>query len=548
MPKSYNILAYLVFSLLLVFSVVDSFCLYGVNYGVYINGYLFSVFFLCMSLLLFLSTKFVETNKRLFIYSFFLVTSLAIIAMSTRVHLFGGDGAVSPIEKTSEYSLLYFQNGKLIINRLSSLFDFCVLQTVSLFDLSNLNVMRSIFIAQVSSWVAGFLAILSVFLIFRKSVISAVIITSAFMFNFFGNIDNYAFSVLYSILFFAFCYSSEEKLTKIRLVILFSLWGIGMWVHPTHIFWGFLVIHLISNKYKINTLISVSIYGILLFTFLKLSPHGAEFYLSDPLNKTKIFGEQPIVHCLNSLVLPYLPLLPVVFLSKAKKNVFSMCLFVILGFLACVWTLGVSDQFNYNQILAILILSSIVMIKDVEEKYFIKTPILNLLILLPMAFVHSNSELTCKRALNLYPKDISIHNIRTSWETHLGLVMGDNCTDKTIKRIQPSVFLNGSRYSDANFRFSNYIYYICWKYNYGDFQEGKILLSDIVNRYPQSISFFFSDRPGFIFFNSDVLFKDLVEVANLPANQKKQLSDITKKITENKRVFFDKNPYKGESK
>ncbi len=137
----------------------------------------------------------------------------------------------------------------------------------------------------------------------------------------------------------------------------------------------------------------------------------------------------------------------------------------------------------------------------------------NLLHIVPLVAVHS-SERTIDRAMAIYPVDNCVHNTVMSWQTHLGLKMGDNQVDSpALAAANLRVFRHGAQHAQPEgFRGGNYLYYVAFHYHYGRFAEGRRLLTQLIRQNPQLVRNFLSQRPAFIYLNRQKLWDDLLEI------------------------------------
>ena len=159
-------------------------------------------------------------------------------------------------------------------------------------------------------------------------------------------------------------------------------------------------------------------------------------------------------------------------------------------------------------------------------------------LLVPMIVVHS-SDLTVTRAERLYPIDLCKHNRIMSWQTHLGLCLGDNNPDNPIvKRSVLRTFANGARRAEpAGFRGGNYIYHTAFLYHFGDFEQGRRQLFDLLRQNPEAVKWFLGDRPAFIYFNRKQLWNDIddylaADRSPMLASYRKFIADIEKRVKE----------------
>lgn len=110
-----------------------------------------------------------------------------------------------------------------------------------------------------------------------------------------------------------------------------------------------------------------------------------------------------------------------------------------------------------------------------------------------------------------------------SWQTHLGLVLGDNLVDSDEqKKALLATFAHGLRHANPkNVRGGNQLYHTAFLYHFGDFAAARAELAAILRRNPNAIRYFLSTRPGFIYMNRQRLYDDLLELS--APSQRKQL-------------------------
>ena len=136
--------------------------------------------------------------------------------------------------------------------------------------------------------------------------------------------------------------------------------------------------------------------------------------------------------------------------------------------------------------------------------------ICNIALLVPMIAVHS-TDATIARAEAVYPLDPCQHNRVMSWQTHLGLVLGDNLqTNPKVKSALLRTFMDGAKNAQPpGFRGGNFIYHTAFLYHFGEFGRGKRQLQLILNDNPDVVRWFLNPRPGFIYCNRLRLWEDM---------------------------------------
>jgi hypothetical protein len=140
-----------------------------------------------------------------------------------------------------------------------------------------------------------------------------------------------------------------------------------------------------------------------------------------------------------------------------------------------------------------------------------------------MVLVHSTDK-TVDRALFVYPLDPCRHNRVMSWQTHLGLCLGDNFSEnKKIETALLATFKDGAQNAQPpQFRLGNFAYYASYHYHFGRFDEGRVLFRNLLKQHPQYVRFFFSEHPAMIFFNREKLWDDVVELYPASSPQEKR--------------------------
>lgn len=538
------------------FAFAGSFFNYGYDYITYISQASLWIILAFTLFVIVLSTdKFAERlnnfliRKRIW-FGLLLSTISGFIfwLYRTRVHLFLGDECIGPIQK-GQYTI-----------GIPERIDWLVRGTIHWFaiewaDLTKLDVLPSIYGCQVASVACGIFAIIiAVLFLRRRPLLMLFFITMPWLINFFGNVDNYAFSVCYAIFFSCIVGLILEKnrIPKIwEVLTICLLWVIGIWTNPFHVFFVFVPVYLGClwleqwwKKIPIKTVLFLT--GVLLFITLKCSSHSNLLFETNKNLVPAFFSWQTLIHYANNLLLPMIPFACVVLFSSSHKwaRGFLIISWIMISicFFTLSFTLGACDLFNYMQLLCIVAGYGIMicMRTPLKSKEYIVLIALNLFLLIPMIYVHS-SNLTISRALRIYPKDKCHHNMVMSWQTHLGIICGENVQYSTeIEKATLSIFFDGFKSATPEyFKCGNYVYFVAWHYHYGKIEQGRKLLKNLLQQYPQIVKMLLSDRPGFILHNREILLDDLVNFYPADDNVKNQLRIITNQIK--KKILED--PY-----
>lgn len=453
---------------------------------------------------------------------------VCFIVFRTHVHCFGGDGAVGTISPdVAAITLSSFKPNLPWEGRLDT-YGMNIVTALG-WRLGLLQRMPGMMVAAASQlycyfWGAVYLVIAVVFLRKRLSVLP-ILLSMPFMFNFFGNVDSYPLPLVALLVFFLVaCRIMALPKPNLGVAIFFGLfWLFCGWVHPLAGMIGFLPVIVWSRwlrsvwvKSPVTDAGACLLFGFLFFCVIKLG-YGKTFF-SAPFNAVPpIFSSATVIHMLNVCILPILPLALFVLRGDAPKSDKRMNLVILGGQLVCFsaahFTQGANDQFPYMLTFACIALPWLVtafrypLIPSAVKAIVA----LHVLLLVPMVWVHSTSELTVARACFLYPKDDCKHNKEMSWQTHLGLVLGDCLEDiPAVRKAVLRTFENGARQAQPpQFRGGNYISWVAFHYNYGEFAKGKMLLGDLLRKNPQAVRNFLSTRPGFIYMNRERLLDDL---------------------------------------
>ena len=495
-------------------------------------------------------------------------TAVAILPVAfwyfrTKVHCFGGDGAVGTVV-SADFSIkdwLPPLPGKGRLDGYGAGFVAKCCRMFGVFD--NSTVLTSILSTQIYAVVMGCIFVGTAVAAFRhRKSVFAILISAPFIFNFFGNVDNYTFSLTMGLMFFIVVSKvwSVEIIRFWQLLVLGVMWGIGMWTHPFHVFEGFVISYLFLRwlKSRWGKIANVSewcapvAFGLLLFTAIKVSPNGNHWFLWEVAKVPPTVSVDTFTHYLNMFLLPSLPLLVVSAIEHHDKMEFRSVLAMFGGASACfmtmAFTIGAVDQFNYQHLLFFFLMPLMLMVfkYGVSRYAAIAVVICQLSLLLPMIAVHSTDR-TIERAESLYPLDPCQHNRSMSWQTHLGLCLGDNLQDnQNVKKALLRTFMNGARRAEpVGFRGGNYIYHTAFLYHFGEFEQGRNQLYQLIRQNPNVISWLLGDRSGFIYYNRKRLWADIEAflVANnspMLAEYRKAISNLSKKCVEH--PYYLKRP------
>ncbi len=539
-------------ALLIFGSIPGTFINYGYDYFQYLG-----VGISCLIVLILLVTYwFFATRKMSFLpfitNKWFLPIALALGVtlfwfLRTEVHLFGAGGSVAALPKGNLSIWDFIPRGRRLENYgWGPLFHW--LNELNLF--SHTEVLPSILTSQIYSVFWGGIFVFLVCLLFRQTLcVAGVLLTLPAVFNFFGNVDSYPASICHETLFLALVlWVSRGTISFVKLFEVGALWALGMWIHPFHVFDGFLVIWLgvkwLATKWKKCPPCGwfFMAYAVILLIALYRFEH-VNFLFSENDLRPCVFSLPTFSHWLNQMALPLLPLVLIAFLKTREKvlcilpAVFSV-FFVLLGF-----TQGAADQFCYAHLVFIFAMPLLVCLAngDYGKKDVLMVIFINLFLLIPMVAVHS-SDLTIQRAQRLYPLDTCRHNRVMSWQTHLTLVLGDNLqSSPAIRQALLATAYHGARHAEpAGFRGGNYCYYVAWHYHFGLFNQGQQLLANLLRQSPDAVRMFLGERPGFIYRNRERLWQDVE--AFFPARseqERKSLHSIIEKSREQAR----QNPY-----
>ena len=473
-----------------------------------------------------------------------------LFAFRTRIHCFGGDMCVGTIPTDWAISWRNFLPPLPSVGRLDTYGSAVVTKLALRWGiLQRIPGMTTMAASQLYCYVWGTVyALLAILLTHRRPGLLLVVLTLPHVCNFFGNVDSYPPVIVIALAFTATAalILAKEKLSFVNVLTLSAFWLFCGWTHPIAGTVGFLPVLAAARwfnsqswKPKVSEKVLCAAYAIVFFSAIEIG-YGKHFFSAAFNDVPPIFSVPTVYHLLNVCVLPLLPLVIFTLLGPAPRKVKTNCLLIwacqSVCFTASHFTQGSNDQFPMALFtLGCLTPWMVALWNHPLPAQSVRELIaLNLLWLIPAVWVHS-SELTVNRARYLYPMDICKHNCEMSWQTHLGLVLGDNLVDSEVHRkALLATFAHGARHANpAQFRGGNQLYHTAFLYHFGDFASGKAELSDILRANPQAIRYFLSPRPGFIYMNRQRLFDDLLELA--PPQHRKQLSGIIGQLREQAR-------------
>ncbi len=491
------------------------------------------------------------------------VVSIAILLpicfwlFRTRVHCFGGDGAVGVVAN-SNLSLSDFIPVTPFKGRLNGYLSGVFAKLCALVGLyEHCEVMPSILATAVYSIFFGCLFIWIAAMVFHKTPsLFLVIATAPFVFNFFGNIDAYSFSLTIGLLFLCSCIPAfrADKILARHLALPIFLWVLGIWTHPFHAFDGFVIAILaarIAVRWKrfekIPDVLPVILYGIVFIVAIKVSKWGNAWFKWEFAQTPPSFSIDTFTHWFNMFFLPMVPLMTTFGIWSGVSPRFRCLVTTFLAesavFFTMAFTLGAADQFNYQHLLFFFMMPWIIDLAARPFQHSALIPIVfcNLAFLMPMIAVHS-TDATIARAEAVYPLDPCQHNRIMSWQTHLGLVLGDNLqTNPKVKSAVLRTFMDGAKNAQPpGFRGGNYIYHTAFLYHFGEFERGKKQLISILNGNPDAVRWFLSPRPGFIYCNRLRLWEDICAYFR---QRRPQLAEQVENAVKNLEEEIVKTPY-----
>lgn len=460
--------------------------------------------------------------------------SVVFWCLRTRIHCFGGDGAVGHVVQAafslSDWSVPLPGKGRLDGYGLAFVAKCC--RRLGLFD--QFPVLTSILATQVYGVCMGVVFVAAALVGFRRRMeVFLVVLTAPFIFNFFGNVDSYAFSLVVALVFLvaadrALGACMEEGgggITFRSMVGLAVLWGIGMWTHPFHVSDGFVLSAVFARwlrqKGRFRSMpdwCPSALFGLALFVAIKLSPNGNHWFRWGFAETPPTFSVDTLTHYLNMILLPSLPVIGCMFVEHRRHAMFRTALVAFGGASACffamAFTLGAVDQFNYQHLLFFAMAPFLLMLSrlGLSRQAVAAVVVCQAALLIPMVAVHSSVR-TIARAEALYPIDPCRHNRVMSWQTHLGLCLGDNLQDDpAIRKAVLRAFANGARHAmPEGFRGGNLVYHTAFLYHFGEFERGRAQLRQILGQNPEAVKWFLGERPSFIYCNRRRLWDDICQ-------------------------------------
>ena len=459
-----------------------------------------------------------------------LLPGLAVLSFwlfRTKIHCFCGDGCVGSVPSGGPVSVSDFippfpGKGRLDGWGLAPLAKLLMQSGVA----QGFTGMTMHFVSQVYSVVCGGVYVVLTLLLFRKSPGAlCALFTFPSVLAFFGNIDCYAFVMCIGVVFaaaVASCNAVGMRGGLLRFFVAASVCVVGLWAHPFFALGGFALIpsvtrilNHIQRRVKIGEFSVLAVFSAVLFAVICSSEHIRPVFVWVEGGRPPIFSSDTLMHLLNIVILPVLPLMAAVWMVAERKEfsrLFAVFSMFVLCFLPLGFTQGANDQFVYMLFSFFAILPWVIWI----AKNGLPRPVCrfvlaaNLFLLIPMIAVHS-SERTVARAEALYPIDPCKHNREMSWQTHLGLLLGDNIVDShAVKSATLRIFANGARCAwPERFRGGNYLYHTAFLYHFGEFEKGRSQLFGLLRQDPGVVRYFMGQRPAFIYCNRKILWDDI---------------------------------------
>jgi len=448
----------------------------------------------------------------------------------TRIHLFDGDAATGSIPTNLSVSYKDFLPPLPYYGRIDT---WGLGATIKLLVrsgwLDNVVGGTSMIATQVYCVIVGVVDILvAAWLLRRRMWILAIVLTCPFMHNLFGNADSYPIPVGVGIAFFAFSIRMFElqKPTLIQLLAYGLFWLFSGYAHPCFGFAGFLPALLVARWYNNFDLKFKLPEKAVMASFAAVMIACVLIYYKKTWFSRSLDQNEPIVslatlrHFFNMAVLPVFPLAVFALKGPAPRKAKLNCLFILflqfLCFAPGTFRQGANDVFAYMMFTMGVLAPWIVLVAryPLSRRALCGMLAVQLLVIMPLVSVHSSPVGTIARAKTLYPIDQCVHNTIMSWQTHLGLKIGDNLLDcPELRKASYQVLMDGARNAQPEgFRGGNYLFYVAFHYQWGDFAEGKRLLSDFLRNNPKLVGHFLTVRPGFIYLNRSKLWDDLLEV------------------------------------
>ena len=238
----------------------------------------------------------------------------------TKVHCFCGDGCVGPVPTGTELHLRDFVppwpgKGRLDWWGIGPLTKLLLRHGV----LREFTGMPVRFAAQIYTVIFGGAYVALALGLFRRS--SAAIyafLTLPCVFNLFGNLDCYSFSLCMAVAFaasLAACDAMGERVDIRRLSLATALWLAGMWTHPFFVFgaiplvpyaFRFLIRHgpRIRLPLVLNETVAQVLCAAALFAAICLSSYAKPFFAWSQGGRPPLFSVDTLTHLLNVLLLP----------------------------------------------------------------------------------------------------------------------------------------------------------------------------------------------------------------------------------------------------
>ena len=443
----------------------------------------------------------------------------------TQVHCFSGDGCVGTVISDTVLRLSDFIPPIPTHGRLDSWGIVPMSKLLMKFGLlNNFTGMTSHFATQIYHVFWGIVYVLLSVVLFRRSFCAICsLITLPHVFNFFGNLDSYSFSLCVGVVFayFLSIIHTRKNLSFLHICVATLLWLVGLWTHPFFVFGGFLLIspvamyiNRIQSRVVFKDMFLHVVFTVALFVAISLSQHAKPFFAWEQGGRPPVFSCDTLIHLINVAFFPAAPLAIAVYAENRKECASASFVFLLmtLCFLPLGFTQGANDQFPYMLLSFFLLLPWLLhIVKNGLPRpacRFILSA--NLFLLIPMIAVHS-SDATVARAEFLYPKDPCKHNREMSWQTHLGLLLGDNIIDsQAVKSATLRTFANGARSAQPErFRGGNYLYHTAFLYHFGEFEKGRAQLYGMLRQDPNVVRYFMGVRPAFIYCNRKILWDDI---------------------------------------
>ena len=447
----------------------------------------------------------------------------------TRIHLFDGDAGGGPIPADLSYTWRDFVPplpgvGRIDTYGLSPLAKFLFSHGWLSGCVGNAGLLAE----QVYVVLVGALDVLVAVVLFRRNVfLLAALLTTPCIHNLFGNADCYPLPMGIN---FVFLYASVKMFGRreltFRHVAGYALfWLFCGYAHPCSGFSGFLPALLFARwfnglrfKWKVPERGLCALFALVMVSCVLLYYKKTWFSAAIDQNPP-IFSAATFIHMLNTAILPVLPLAYFVLTGpldgRKKGNLVLIFALQMLCFMPGTFRQGANDVFAYMMFTFHVLVPWLVAAAHMplRKSAWCSVIACQLLVLVPLVAVHS-TERTCERAMALYPIDNCVHNTIMSWQTHLGLKLGDNLVESPIvKRSLYKVFWDGAQRAEPKgLRGGNYLYYVAFHYQFGDFHEGRRMLADLLKRDPGVVRYFLSVRPGFIYLNRQRLWDDLCEL------------------------------------